>query len=124
MKIQWACRVSVLAVLTLVVLQTESRGQMYYGQPYGVPPQMVYGPSGAAFVYGPGAAAPAWPYVVPAAYNDGGPQAMESTGESDPSAESAEAADEGGSEYLFESGSGSHGCGTGVATGAATWPAC
>ncbi len=117
MKIQWACRVSVLAVLTLVILQTESRGQVYYGQPYGAPPQMVYGPSGAGFGYAPGPVAPAWPYVVPAAYNNGGPQVMESTGESDASAGSAEVTDGGGSEYLFEGGSGSQGFGSGCGSG-------
>jgi len=123
MKIQWACRVSVLAVLTLVVFQTESRGQMYYGQPYGASPQMVYGPSGAAVVYGPGPVAPAWPYAVPAVYNDGGLQAVGPTGESDPSAECDEAADEGGGEYLFESGSGGRGCGHGYSplAGMASW---
>jgi len=117
MKIQWACRVSVLAVLALVVLQTESQGQMNYGQPYGVPPQVVYGPPGGAFAYGPGPVAPAWPYLAPAAYNGGGLQAAESTGQSDPSAERDEAADEGGSEYLFESASSSRGCGLGCGPG-------
>ncbi len=76
MKIQWPWRISVLAVLALVAFQTESYGQMPYGQPYAVPPQMVYSPSGAGFVYGPGMAAPAGPYAVPATYYNGDPQAM------------------------------------------------
>ena len=76
MKIQWPWRISVLAVLAFVAFQTESYGQMPYGQPYAVPPQMVYGPSGPGFVYGPGMAAPAGPYAVPAAYYNGDPQAM------------------------------------------------
>ena len=75
MKIQWAWRISVLAVLALIAFQTESCGQMPYGQPYPVPPQMVYGPSGPGFVYGPGMVAPAGPYAVPTAYY-GDPQAM------------------------------------------------
>lgn len=103
MKIQWACRVSVLAVLALVVSQTESRGQMVYGQPYGVPPQLVYTPSGPAFVYGPNGPAPAWPYAVPAMYNDGEPEPTESTDESCSSGECGG----GENEYLFDSG---HSC--------------
>ncbi len=76
MKIQWAWRISVLAVLALIAFQTESYGQMPYGQPYAVPPQMVYGPSGPGVVYVPGPVAPTGPYAVPAAYSYGGPQAM------------------------------------------------
>lgn len=104
MKIQWAWRASVLAVLALVVLQTESRGQVYYGQPYGATPQAVYGPSGMAFVYAPAPGGSASPNLVPAAYYNGGPQAAEAAPHSDSSADCDGACDAGGDEYLFGSG--------------------
>ena len=109
MKIQWPWRISVLAVLALVAFQTESYGQMPYGQPYAVPPQMVYSPSGAGFVYGPGMVPPAGPYAVPATYYNGDPQAM-LPGSDQPvystsaDGECAGGCDEGCGEYLLGDG--------------------
>jgi hypothetical protein len=76
MKIQWSWRISVLAVLVLVALGTNSPGQMPYGQPYGAPPQMVYSPAAASFAHDPGMVAQAMPYAVPASHYYGGPQTM------------------------------------------------
>ncbi|HPM81364.1 MAG TPA: BBP7 family outer membrane beta-barrel protein [Candidatus Anammoximicrobium sp.] len=106
MKIQWAWRASVLAVLALVVLQAESRGQVYYGQPYGAPPQMIYVPSGAAYGYGSGPAAVAWPYAVPASYDETQPPETGTPSDFEPSAECGEAACEAGNEYFLEGGQG------------------
>lgn len=108
MKIQWAWRIGVLAVLAFVACQTESRGQMPYGQPYAVPPQMIYGPSGPGFVYGPGMAVQAEPYAVAAA-NYGDPQAMNSASDqpvSDTGAgdECSGECGEGPDEYLLGNG--------------------
>lgn len=111
MRIQWAWRASVLAVLALVILQTESRGQVYYGQPYGAPPQMVYAPAGVPFVYGSAPAVPASPYAVPVSYYGGQPQEMESNSYSVSSSDCADGTCEGGSEYFFDGGHGGPGCG-------------
>jgi len=103
MKIQWNWRISVLAVLALAALETRSPGQVSYGQPYGVPPQMAYSPSAMTFAHNPGMVAPAMPYAVPASYAYGGPAemtAMPSEGYGQP----AEAACEGTGEYLLHDG--------------------
>lgn len=100
MKIQWNWRISLLTVLALAAWGTNSSGQMPYGNPYGMGPQMVYSPGAMPPGYAPMMAAPAMPDAVPVSHYYGGPPTMSVS-----DAEGCEGGDcEGTSEYLLHDG--------------------